>query len=133
MTDANPTPSSAPRTDRPPQTIGGGYFILRRARKGRRLTLIGRYPYEHGSLEEAEAQAEILAARTGGEFAVFRQVGTVMPPATSEIEQAAALLLATDSIPEAPEPSSRPALIVERRSKRATSPHRAFRRGGHVK
>src|SRR4051812_9420124 len=99
MSNFNPIPSLAPRAEKPAQSIGGGYFILRRAKKGRRLTLIGRCPFEHGSLKEAEAQAEVLAARTGGEFAVFRQVGTVMPPATSEIEQVAAAPSPTDPIP----------------------------------
>ncbi|AWN42329.1 hypothetical protein [Methylobacterium durans] len=132
MSDLNPILPSASRSSKPPQAIGGGYFILRRAKKGRRLTLIGRCPYEHGSLEEAEAQAEVLAVRTGSEFAVFRQVGTVMPPASSEIEQVAAVPLTADFISQAPEPVFKPALIVERRRKRATSPHRTFRQGGHV-
>ncbi|WP_336489828.1 hypothetical protein [Methylobacterium nigriterrae] len=132
MSDLNPVLSSAPRSGKPPQSIGGGYFILRRAKKSRRLTLIGRCPYEHGSLEEADAQVKVLAARTGGEFAVFRQVGTVVPPATSEIEQVAAAPSPTDPIPKAPEPASKPALIVERRRRRAISPHRAISQGGHV-
>lgn len=66
--------------DRPAPTIDGGYIILRRNRRTRRYTLLGHRPFEHGSQQEAETQAAVMAERYGDEFAVLQQVATIFPP-----------------------------------------------------
>ena len=78
---ANKPGRTPPRTTpKPPMTIGGGHIVLRRDAKSERLTLIGHRPFEHGSLKEATEQAQALADKHGGTFAVLAQVGTVTMP-----------------------------------------------------
>lgn len=68
------------RPDKPPQTIRGGFIVVRRQeRTGRLLTMHGT-AYEHGSSAAAQAQAAILAARFGDEFAVFCEISSALPP-----------------------------------------------------
>lgn len=110
---------SEDRPPKPPQTIRGGYIVLRRDGMKHRLTLIGGRPYEHGSLDEAMAQAAVLANRLGAEIAVFAQVATVLPDAV-EIPAAPTQALAPAPLPT-PVPVSRP-VIVEHRKKRSPRP-----------
>ena len=79
-----PKPKKTPPTARPgkpPQTIRGGFIVVRRDdRTGRLLTMHGT-AYEHGSAAAARVQATILAERFGCEFAVFCEVDAVVAPA----------------------------------------------------
>jgi hypothetical protein len=101
--------------ERPPQTIRGNYLIVSR-KAGGRLKRIALSPYEHGSLKEAEAQAAVLAARHGGEFSVFHQVATVLPPV---VQEAPELIPEPTLAPEFAVPPQRRPLVVERRTSRA--------------
>jgi hypothetical protein len=73
-------PQHPARPDKPPQTIRGGFIVVRRQeRTGRLLTMHGT-AYEHPSSEAAKAQAAILAERFGCEFAVFCEIDAALPP-----------------------------------------------------
>jgi hypothetical protein len=111
-----PEDSTAPaKPERPPQTIRGGFLIVSRNGGSGRLKKIADRPFEHASLAEAEAQAAVLAARHGGEFSVFMQMATVMPPA---------IVAAPVTSPPAEtisKPAERRPLLVERRTRRVPS------------
>lgn len=102
--------------ERPPQTIRGGFIVVRRKGGDGRLRKIADQPYEHASQEEAEAQAAVLAARHGGEFSVFHQVATVLPPVAQEGPRPA-LVPTPAPLPIAP--AHRRPVVVERRASRA--------------
>lgn len=82
MTDQNPTRSkrtgpkwlknqSQPRDG---ETIGGGHFVFRRGKTSKRIKASW-FPFEHGTLGEAVAQADKLAKKYPGEtFIVVSQV-----------------------------------------------------------
>lgn len=59
-----------PRRD---EVIGGGFFVFRRGVDTGRIRP-GGFPYEHGTLEGAQAEAERLAAEYGGRYQVFGAV-----------------------------------------------------------
>lgn len=63
---------------RPNEIIGGGFFVFRRGKKTGRVGVYTTMPYEHGSLEQATAEATRLAALCPGEtFEVFQTSGVV--------------------------------------------------------
>lgn len=60
------------------ETIGGGFFVFRRGKKTGRVGVRGGLPFEHGSLEQAAAEATRLAKLFPGEtFEVFQTSGVV--------------------------------------------------------
>jgi len=60
------------------ETIGGGFFVFRRGKKTGRVGVRGSLPFEHGSLEQAAAEATRLAKLFPGEtFEVFQTSGVV--------------------------------------------------------
>lgn len=60
----------APRDN---ETIGGGFFVFKRGDRTGRIGIATRFPFEHGSLEQALAEAERLAAlHPGKTFEVFK-------------------------------------------------------------
>lgn len=61
-----PSYFNKPRRD---EVIGGGFFVFRRGDAGR--VRPGGLPYEHGTLEGAQAEAERLAGLSGGSYEVF--------------------------------------------------------------
>ncbi|WP_235925481.1 hypothetical protein [Brucella pseudintermedia] len=67
--------SSKPRLN---EIIGGGFFVFRRGKKTGRVGVFTTMPYEHGSFEQALAEATRLAALCPGEtFEVFQTSGAV--------------------------------------------------------
>lgn len=63
-----------PRQERPGEQIGGGFFVFRRGRKVGRVQA-PEWPFEHPTLEAAQAQRAVLMARFPGEvFEVFARV-----------------------------------------------------------
>lgn len=69
---------------RPGETIGGGFFVLRRASNGRLRTGHHCHPFEHAKRESALAEAERLAAKEGKRFVVLQQVADVSPSTTGK-------------------------------------------------
>lgn len=66
---------------RPNEIIGGGFFVFRRGKKTGRVGVFTNLPYEHGSFEQALAEATRLAALCPGEtFEVFQTSGAVVGP-----------------------------------------------------
>lgn len=59
-----------PRRD---EVIGGGFFVFRRGVDTGRIRP-GGSPYEHGTLESAQAEAERLATEYGGQYQIFGAV-----------------------------------------------------------
>lgn len=59
-----------PRRD---EVIGGGFFVFRRGVDTGRIRP-GGFPYEHGTIESAQAEAERLASEYGGQYQVFGAV-----------------------------------------------------------
>lgn len=59
-----------PRRD---EVIGGGFFVFRRGVDTGRIRP-NSFPYEHGTLEAAQAEAERLATEYGGQYQVFGAV-----------------------------------------------------------
>ena len=113
MTYPNRTsPEPAGPIGKPGQSIRGGYLIARRHKESGILIRIAKRPFEHASLDEAEAQARHLAERHDDEFTVFVEVASVMPPAKEASELPAEPLL------RHPEPPARRAVVVERRVSR---------------
>ena len=104
-------PQHPARPDKPPQTIRGGFIVVRRQeRTGRLLTMHGT-AYEPPSSEAAKAQAAILAERFGCKFAVFCEVASALPPsAPSPVEPGPA------PVPETPTPKARTRPIIRLRS-----------------
>lgn len=76
----------AARPDKPPQTIRGGFIVVRRQERTDRLLTMHGTAYEHPSSEAAKAQAAILAERFGCEFAVFCEIGTALPLSPLAVE-----------------------------------------------
>ncbi len=71
-----------PRKPRLNEVVGGGFFVFRRFDDTGRIHPKN-WPYEHGSLEAAQAEAARLAAENGGSYEVFGAVaGAVDGPAT---------------------------------------------------
>lgn len=126
-TSKHPQPPARP--GKPPQTIRGGFIVVRRQeRTGRLLTMHGT-AYEHASAKAAEAQAAILAERFGCEFAVFAEVSCALPPPKMElagdpaIDADAAAPAPPAPIPaEPPAPAAKRTLVVERRKARLPRP-----------
>lgn len=58
------------------ECVGGGYFVFRRGKKTGRIGIrLKTMPFEHPSLESAQAEAARLASLNPGEvFKVFHQV-----------------------------------------------------------
>ncbi len=112
-----PEPIAAPtKPERPPQTIRGGYLIVRRKAGLGFLKRIAKLPFEHGCLEEAEAQAAVLANRHRDEFSVFAQVATALPQEKQEVPT---VLLQQAPAAEPIAPAKRRPVVVERRTSRA--------------
>lgn len=107
------SPETAGPIGKPGQSIRGGYLIARRHKESGILIRIARRPFEHGSLEEAEAEARHLAERHDDEFTVFAQVASAMPPLAKAVEVPPAVSSRLD-----PEPPARRAVVVERRVSR---------------
>ncbi|MBA8821473.1 hypothetical protein BRY73_16265 [Ochrobactrum sp. P6BS-III] len=79
--------SSKPRLN---EIIGGGFFVFRRGKKTGRVGVYTTMPYEHGSFEQALAEATRLAALCPGEtFEVFQTSGAVACCAPVELSEAA--------------------------------------------
>lgn len=104
------------------QSIRGGYLIARRHKESGILIRIAKRPFEHASLDEAEAQARHLAERHDDEFTVFAEVASVMPPAKEASESPA------EPPPLDPEPPARRAVVVERRVSRKPKTGRRVRK-----
>ena len=61
------------------EVVGGGYFVFRRGRTSKRIKpdLRG-FPFEHATLQAAEAEASRLARlNPGNQFVVLQQVSAV--------------------------------------------------------
>ena len=75
---------------RPNEIIGGGFFVFRRGKKTGRVGVFTTMPYEHGSFEQAVAEATRLAALCPGEtFEVFQTSGAVACCAQVELAETA--------------------------------------------
>ncbi|WP_421565710.1 hypothetical protein [Ochrobactrum sp. EDr1-4] len=67
--------SPAPRKN---EVIGGGFFVFRRGKLTGRVSVATSLPYEHGSFEQALAEAARLAKLCPGEtFEVFQTSGAI--------------------------------------------------------
>jgi hypothetical protein len=67
--------SPAPRKN---EVIGGGFFVFRRGKKTGRVSVATTLPYEHGSFEQALAEATRLAKLCLGEtYEVFQTTGAI--------------------------------------------------------
>lgn len=67
--------SPAPRMN---EVIGGGFFVFRRGKQTGRVSVATTLPYEHGSFEQALAEATRLAKLCPGEtFEVFQTSGAI--------------------------------------------------------
>lgn len=67
--------SPAPRKN---EVIGGGFFVFRRGKHTGRVGVATSMPYEHGSFEQALAEATRLANLCPGEtFEVFQTSGAI--------------------------------------------------------
>jgi hypothetical protein len=67
--------SPAPRTN---EVIGGGFFVFRRGKHTGRVSVATTLPYEHGSFEQALAEATRLAKLCPGEtYEVFQTSGAI--------------------------------------------------------
>ncbi|GJD92957.1 hypothetical protein [Methylobacterium iners] len=64
----------------PPQSIGAGFVVIRRASKTGALRSIGKRPYEHPDLGTAEEEARRLAERFGDSFDVFERRLSIRAP-----------------------------------------------------
>lgn len=120
--------STSPKTTgpigKPGQSVRGGYLIARRHKESGILIRIASRPFEHACLDEAEAQARILAERHDDEFTVFAEVASVRPPLRKAVE-----LPSAESPLPLPEPPPRRALVVERRIlRKPKTAGRAFNR-----
>lgn len=70
-----------PATKRRQPTIRGGFIVHRRGDASSRImTPPHRLVFEHGSLEEARAEAVRLSAKYKREFVIFQEVATVPAP-----------------------------------------------------
>jgi len=62
------------RNSRPGESIGGGFIVVRRGNGSGRLRM-NEWPFEHGTYEDAEAEARRLSEQYPGKaFAVLQQV-----------------------------------------------------------
>ncbi len=67
--------SPAPRMN---EVIGGGFFVFRRGKITGRVSVATTLPYEHGSFEQALAEATRLAKLCPGEtYEVFQTSGAI--------------------------------------------------------
>lgn len=67
--------SPAPRRN---EVIGGGFFVFRRDKQTGRVSVATTLPYEHGSFEQALAEATRLAKLCPGEtYEVFQTSGAI--------------------------------------------------------
>lgn len=67
--------SPAPRKN---EVIGGGFFVFRRGKHTGRVSVATTLPYEHGSFEQALAEATRLAKLCPGEtYEVFQTSGAI--------------------------------------------------------
>lgn len=67
--------SPAPRRN---EVIGGGFFVFRRGKQTGRVSVATTLPYEHGSFEQALAEATRLAKLCPGEtYEVFQTSGAI--------------------------------------------------------
>ncbi|MFD2650703.1 hypothetical protein [Brucella rhizosphaerae] len=67
--------SPAPRRN---EVIGGGFFVFRRGKQTGRVSVATSLPYEHGSFEQALAEATRLAKLCPGEtYEVFQTSGAI--------------------------------------------------------
>jgi len=63
---------------RPNEVIGGGFFVFRRGKQTGRVGIRTNLPFEHGSFEQALAEATRLAKLCAGEtFEVFQTSGAI--------------------------------------------------------
>ena len=59
------------------EVVGGGFVIFRRSTDTGRIRPSNTFPFEHPSMEAAQAEADRLTKANPGEtFAVFQQVST---------------------------------------------------------
>lgn len=58
----HPTYLADPRDQRPGESIGGGYFVFRRAGNCKRIR-VPEWPFEHPTLEAAVAERDRLSAK----------------------------------------------------------------------
>ncbi|TXM65678.1 hypothetical protein FV226_24615 [Methylobacterium sp. WL12] len=105
-------------SSRPPQTARGGYIIVCRNSTNGILIRIADRPYEHADQADAEAQAQRMADRYRKEFAVFREVASVLPPPAEVVTTAPVADPEPSPPPAVQEPAPRPAVVVERRTRR---------------
>lgn len=78
ITTASPRRPSSKTKPRKNEQIGGGYFVFRRGKKTGRVGIKSSVPYEHGSFEQALAEASRLASLCEGEtFEVFQTSGAI--------------------------------------------------------
>ena len=67
--------SPAPRKN---EVISGGFFVFRRGKQTGRVSVATTLPYEHGSFEQALAEATRLAKLCPGEtYEVFQTSGAI--------------------------------------------------------
>lgn len=58
------------------EVIGGGFIVMRRGKKTGRVSINTTLPFEHGSFDAAQDEADRLAENNPGEtFVVMGQVG----------------------------------------------------------
>ncbi|MBC8719265.1 hypothetical protein [Ochrobactrum sp. Marseille-Q0166] len=83
--------SPAPRKN---EVIGGGFFVFRRGKKTGRVAPGSNMPYEHGSFEQALAEATRLAKLFPGEvYEVFQTSGATAGPIEEVSSKESALVL----------------------------------------
>lgn len=72
------TPRRRRPNARPNEVIGGGFFVFRRGKQTGRVGIRTNLPFEHGSFEQALAEATRLAKLCAGEtFEVFQTSGAI--------------------------------------------------------
>lgn len=75
--------------ERKGETVGGGYFVFRRGKWTGRVGVRTTLPFEHGSYDEAIAEARRLSRKHPGEtFEVFATTGDVAFTALRAISRA---------------------------------------------
>lgn len=75
MTEPRYPTTFDPEKPRKGESIGGGYLVIRRGKKTRRVSVKTTLPYEHPDLESAEREVVRLQSEHPGEhFQVWEQV-----------------------------------------------------------
>lgn len=78
MTNAKTPRRRRSPTPRKNEVIGGGFFVFRRGKQTGRVSVATTLPYEHGSFEQALAEATRLATLCPGEtYEVFQTSGAI--------------------------------------------------------